>query len=182
MRHFRLSWQPVVIAAVIPLGISICACQSRSDVGTSPVNEVSDSPAPAGESERGKLLAQAGDDQPGPKTVKTPSGLQYQDIRAGSGSSPEPGQMVVVHYTGWLTDGKKFDSSLDRNEPFSFTLGRGQVIRGWDEGVATMKPGGKRRLIIPPNLGYGASGAGDAIPPNATLVFDVELLQTASSN
>lgn len=108
--------------------------------------------------------------------VKTPSGLQYEDIVPGSGASPSSGKKVVVHYTGWLTDGKKFDSSVDRNEPFTFQIGAGQVIKGWDEGVMGMKIGGKRKLIIPSNLGYGAAGAGGVIPPNATLVFEVILL------
>jgi peptidylprolyl isomerase len=108
--------------------------------------------------------------------VKTPSGLQYEDLVPGSGASPSPGKKVVVHYTGWLTDGKKFDSSLDKNEPFTFIIGAGQVIPGWDEGVMSMKIGGKRKLIIPSNLGYGAAGAGGVIPPNATLVFEVLLL------
>lgn len=106
----------------------------------------------------------------------TPSGLSYEDTLEGSGASPRAGQIAVVHYTGRLTDGSVFDSSVTRNEPFSFALGRGQVIKGWDEGVATMKVGGKRTLTIPPDLGYGAQGAGGVIPPNATLVFDVELL------
>lgn len=110
------------------------------------------------------------------KMVKTPSGLQYEDMVAGSGASPSPGKKVTVHYTGWLTDGKKFDSSVDRNEPFVFQIGAGQVIPGWDEGVMSMKIGGKRKLVIPSNLGYGASGAGGVIPPNATLVFEVILL------
>ncbi len=110
------------------------------------------------------------------KLVKTPSGLQYEDMVAGSGASPSPGKKVTVHYTGWLTDGRKFDSSVDRNEPFIFQIGAGQVIPGWDEGVMTMKIGGKRKLIIPANLGYGAAGAGGVIPPNATLVFEVILL------
>lgn len=110
------------------------------------------------------------------KTVTTESGLQYEDIVVGTGESPKAGQNVKVHYTGWLTDGKKFDSSVDRGEPFVFPIGEGRVIRGWDEGVLTMKIGGKRKLIIPPQLGYGARGAGGVIPPNATLVFEVELL------
>ena len=110
------------------------------------------------------------------KGTKTTSGLQYWDLKKGTGAVAKAGQTVKVHYTGWLTDGKKFDSSVDRNEPFEFKLGAGMVIRGWDEGVAGMKVGGKRQLRIPPDLGYGAHGAGAAIPPNATLVFDVELL------
>jgi peptidylprolyl isomerase len=114
------------------------------------------------------------------ETVTLPSGLKYQDEVVGTGPEPKPGQQVTVQYTGWLDEGgkkgKKFDSSRDRNQPFSFPLGAGQVIKGWDEGVATMKTGGKRTLIIPPQLGYGARGAGGVIPPNATLIFDVELL------
>lgn len=110
------------------------------------------------------------------KLVKTSSGLQYADLVPGSGASPSPGKKVTVHYTGWLTDGKKFDSSVDRNEPFTFQIGAGEVIKGWDEGVMSMKIGGKRKLIIPAGLGYGAAGAGGAIPPNATLVFEVILL------
>ena len=115
------------------------------------------------------------------ENITTASGLQYQDLVEGTGAQPEAGQQVVVHYTGWLeSNNQKFDSSLDRGQPFSFTIGRGQVIRGWDEGVASMKVGGKRRLTIPADLGYGARGAGGVIPPNATLVFDVELLDVKS--
>ena len=112
--------------------------------------------------------------------VTTPSGLQYIDTKVGTGASPKTGQTCVMHYTGWLYEngkkGAKFDSSLDHGEPFEFKIGMHQVIAGWDEGVATMKVGGKRTLIIPPELGYGARGAGGVIPPNATLMFDVELL------
>jgi FKBP-type peptidyl-prolyl cis-trans isomerase FkpA len=108
--------------------------------------------------------------------TKTKSGLEYWDIKAGTGDTAVAGKMVRVHYTGWLTDGKKFDSSVDRGQPFAFPLGGGQVIKGWDEGVAGMKVGGKRQLRIPPELGYGPRGAGGVIPPNATLIFDVELI------
>jgi FKBP-type peptidyl-prolyl cis-trans isomerase FkpA len=107
----------------------------------------------------------------------TDSGLKYEDLVEGDGATAEAGQTAVVHYTGWLTDGTKFDSSKDRNQPFSFSLGKGMVIRGWDEGVVGMKVGGTRKLTIPPQLGYGAAGAGGVIPPNATLVFEVELLE-----
>jgi FKBP-type peptidyl-prolyl cis-trans isomerase len=111
----------------------------------------------------------------GPPTT-TPSGLQYWDMVVGAGATAAPGTTVSVHYSGFLTTGEKFDSSRDRGEPFSFPLGAGQVIKGWDEGVAGMKVGGQRQLRIPPQLGYGAAGAPGAIPPNATLIFDVELL------
>ena len=108
--------------------------------------------------------------------MTTESGLKYTDLVVGDGPSPEIGQAVTVHYTGWLEDGTKFDSSLDRGQPFTFAIGMGGVIAGWDEGVATMKVGGKRQLVIPSELGYGAQGAGGVIPPNATLIFEVELL------
>ncbi len=109
-------------------------------------------------------------------TTTTASGLVIEEILLGEGAEAQAGNMVSVHYSGFLANGSKFDSSVDRNEPFDFPLGRGHVIRGWDEGVAGMKVGGKRKLTIPPELGYGARGAGGVIPPNATLVFDVELL------
>ena len=111
-----------------------------------------------------------------PTEVTLADGLKYTDDQIGTGTVAQAGKTAVVHYTGWLTDGTKFDSSRDRNQPFSFQLGAGRVIKGWDEGVAGMKVGGKRTLIIPPELGYGARGAGGVIPPNATLKFEVELL------
>jgi peptidylprolyl isomerase len=134
------------------------------------------------------LVSMTADDtasaQSAAKPVTTSPGLQMIDTKVGAGTSPRAGQTAVVHYTGWLSEngakGKKFDSSVDRNEPFEFPLGQGRVIRGWDEGVATMKIGGKRTLIVPPQLGYGARGAGGVIPPNATLIFDVELLGVKS--
>ena len=119
-------------------------------------------------------MAQAG------KTMTTPSGLQITDSKVGTGATPKTGQTCVMHYTGWLyvngAKGQKFDSSLDRGQPFEFPIGVRRVIAGWDEGISTMKVGGKRTLIIPPELGYGARGAGGVIPPNATLIFEVELL------
>jgi peptidylprolyl isomerase len=117
---------------------------------------------------------------PAAAAVTTPSGLRINDTALGKGAEAKPGKTVTVHYTGWLDEGgkkgAKFDSSRDRGEPFAFTLGKGDVIKGWDEGVANMRVGGKRTLVIPPELGYGAGGAGGVIPPNATLIFDVELL------
>ena len=123
----------------------------------------------------------SGDEKKGEsKMQKTPSGLQYEDVKVGTGAQPKTGQTCAMHYTGWLWEneakGKKFDSSVDRGQPFEFPLGQGRVIKGWDEGVATMKVGGKRTLLIPPTLGYGARGTGGVIPPNATLLFEVELL------
>jgi peptidylprolyl isomerase len=108
--------------------------------------------------------------------TSTDSGLKYTDLNEGPGQSPEVGNQVIVHYIGWLEDGTMFDSSLNRGQPFIFPLGQGQVIPGWDEGVASMKVGGRRQLVIPSDLGYGAQGSGDVIPPNATLIFEVELL------
>ena len=116
------------------------------------------------------------DNPGGGQEITTESGLKYQDVATGNGREAALGDTATVHYTGWLLDGKQFDSSVDRKEPFSFRVGAGQVIKGWDEGVAGMKVGGKRKLTIPPQLGYGARGAGGVIPPNATLIFDVELL------
>jgi FKBP-type peptidyl-prolyl cis-trans isomerase FkpA len=117
------------------------------------------------------------DKDKGKKEVTTESGLKYTDLKEGEGTAAKKGDTVEVHYTGWLTDGKKFDSSVDRKKPFSFKLGAGEVIKGWDEGVAGMKPGGKRKLTIPPELAYGKKGFPGAFPPDATLVFEIELLK-----
>ena len=144
-----------------------------------PEAEKADAGTPTGEKvvvEQPKPAEAPASGEKGEEMVTTASGLQYVDMKVGDGPSPNPGKRVRVHYTGWLTDGTKFDSSVDRGEPFVFSIGMGQVIKGWDEGVMSMKVGGKRKLTIPANLGYGARGAGGVIPPNATLVFDVELL------
>jgi peptidylprolyl isomerase len=112
-----------------------------------------------------------------PKRVKLPSGLEYIDLRVGTGRTPRPGEKVLAHYVGTFTDGKKFDSSIDRGPPFEYTFGVGQVIKGWDEGVSTMRVGGRRRLFIPPSLGYGERGVPPSIPANATLVFEIALIE-----
>ena len=170
--------------------LAVCALagcnQSKNDTGTSSgstssSSTTSGSSATTTESSTG-MGAGATTTTPAPATaaagkeVTMPNGLKIEDQVVGTGAEAGDGMKVSVHYTGWLTNGTKFDSSRDRNEPFEFTLGKGQVIRGWDEGVKGMKVGGKRKLTIPPDLGYGAAGAGGVIPPNATLVFDVELL------
>nr|WP_242035688.1 MULTISPECIES: FKBP-type peptidyl-prolyl cis-trans isomerase [unclassified Leptolyngbya] len=145
---------------------AIAAPQSESSISQPAATKIVDSSTP-------QVIAMAENEN----VVTTDSGLKYTDEVEGTGAMPEAGQTVFVHYTGTLEDGTKFDSSRDRNQPFSFRLGAGQVIRGWDEGIASMRVGGQRRLIIPPELGYGARGAGGVIPPNATLIFDVELLR-----
>ena len=152
------SVEKLIVLLLLLVAIAIPACAQKD---TKAVAEKKEEPAAAA------------------NTVKTPSGLAYVELVQGCGLSPVAGKQVKVHYTGWLENGTKFDSSVDRGEPFIFTIGAGQVIPGWDEGVMSMKVGGKRKLIIPSQLGYGSAGAGGVIPPNATLIFEVELLDVA---
>ena len=178
----RLRLAIALVGALAVAAMALAACTS-SEVNI----DTNDETQPANGSQTPAEDAQTpvtngGDMTQGPPAVSgdpitTGSGLQFIDIEQGKGDAPKASQTIVVHYTGWLeADGTKFDSSVDRGTPFSFTIGEGGVIRGWDEGLATMQVGGKRRLIIPPDLAYGKSGQG-AIPPNATLIFDVELLE-----
>ena len=145
-------------------------------MGASPAAVAKASPAASPASDASPCLPTAASKSAAKKSEKMASGLVIDEIAPGTGRSPASGQTAVVHYTGWLPDGTKFDSSRDRGQPFEFPVGAGKVIRGWDEGVASMRVGGRRCLTIPADLGYGARGAGKVIPPNATLIFDVELL------
>jgi peptidylprolyl isomerase len=151
----------------------LCSCTptKQSEEGPPASQPATEAAKPAAEPAAAPKAA-----PPAAKEITTSSGLKYQDLVVGKGPVPKSGSQVMVDYTGWLTDGTKFDSSVDRGQPFSFRLGRGEVIKGWDEGVATMHVGGKRKLTIPPELAYGSRGAGNVVPPNATLIFDVELL------
>lgn len=175
MREILISFG-VMLACVLVLVVAQLTGRGPEAVAapklapTSAVNS-SESIAQATSSETNPMPAENAEN-----VVTTPSGLKYIDIVEGTGAEPQTGQTVIVHYTGTLENGRKFDSSRDRNQPFEFPIGKGRVIKGWDEGLSTMKVGGQRRLIIPPELGYGARGAGGVIPPNATLIFDVELL------
>ena len=147
-----------IVLLLLMAAISIPACSQKEAPNVT--EKTAESPSAAG-------------------SVKTASGLSYTDLVKGTGAAPVSGKSVTVHYTGWLEDGKKFDSSLDRGQPFVFRIGAGEVIPGWDEGVMSMRVGGKRKLFIPAQLGYGAAGAPGAIPPNANLIFEVELLDVA---
>jgi FKBP-type peptidyl-prolyl cis-trans isomerase len=157
-----------MLAVVLVAALGCQQSQSGSSSEATPSTEATSAPATTGQPESGQ--------SPGGEEVTLPNGLKYEDLRVGEGALAEAGKTASVHYTGWLTDGTKFDSSLDRGQPYDFQIGASQVIPGWDEGVKGMKVGGKRKLTIPPDLGYGARGAGGVIPPNATLVFEVELL------
>jgi peptidylprolyl isomerase len=165
---------PLLLAAAAALLLA-AACGGDDDTAPSP----STAGTTTATSPAGRTVTPAPTQRTGPITLENPtvttSGLRYQDLVVGDGPTPQPGQRVTVHYTGYFTDGRKFDSSLDRGQPFTFVLGVGQVIAGWDEGLATMKVGGKRILYIPARLGYGSRGQGP-IPPDTDLVFEVELL------
>ncbi len=160
-------------AAILALAaLGAAGCVGREEVQQLPAAAPAPAPAAAPAGPVGGAVGNKVADE----YQASASGLKWKDMTVGTGKAPDAGQTVFVHYTGWLTDGKKFDSSRDRGTPFTFPLGKGRVIKGWDEGVATMKVGGRRELLIPPDLAYGARGFPGAIPPNATLRFDVELL------
>ena len=157
-----------ILVTMISIVLSSCSSTPKPEEGQ-PTSQPSAPPTA-----KAPELAAAAPTEP--QMITTPSGLKYQDLVVGNGPSPKAGAKVVVHYTGWLTNGAMFDSSVSRNQPFTFRLGRGAVIKGWDEGVATMHVGGKRKLTIPPGLAYGSKGYAGVIPPNSTLIFEVELL------
>ena len=160
----------LVLAVLIAVGVACSGSEStatpRPAATATPTPAATATPSPTAEVEAGSL-----------SVITTPSGLQYKDLTVGTGETAKAGDTAVVHYTGWLEDGTKFDSSLDRGVPFEFVIGQGRVIKGWDEGVASMNVGGKRELTIPSDLAYGDQGIGDVIPPGATLIFEVELIE-----
>lgn len=174
MKSILLSAAAIVLCVAVLVAVQMTS-PKPAEVSADPLATVS----PAAQPEK-IATTPPKEDKKSPMTdadyTTTPSGLKYKDIVKGTGESPTNGQTVEVHYTGTLTDGSKFDSSRDRGQTFKFPIGVGRVIKGWDEGVGTMQIGGRRELVIPPELGYGASGAGGVIPPNATLIFDVELI------
>ena len=153
------------------IGLALLAAVSAAGCGAK-----SESAAPSSQTEPAQTEPAAPQQAAPAPTAEDVTELKIEDLTVGKGAEAKSGDLVTVHYTGWLTDGTKFDSSVDSGQPFQFTLGEGKVIPGWEEGVAGMKVGGKRKLTIPPDMGYGAQGAGGVIPPNATLVFEVELL------
>jgi peptidylprolyl isomerase len=180
--HFKLSMREILVSLGLMLGCGILVLafqfmsgKSAAIAGSISLPEPIAAVSPSTLAPSKSIVMDNAEKQTA--EITTASGLKYIEIAEGTGETPKTGQTVSVHYTGTLESGKKFDSSRDRNQPFDFQIGEGQVIKGWDEGLSTMKIGGRRKLIIPADLGYGARGAGGVIPPNATLIFDVELLK-----
>jgi peptidylprolyl isomerase len=172
MKEILISFSVIVFCGVLLIAASTFGIGNKQDAIASELNPQQNAVTIAAKDNSAKETSKMDLEN----AVTTPSGLKYVDLTQGEGETPTTGQTVTVHYTGTLENGKKFDSSRDRGQPFSFKIGVGQVIQGWDEGVGSMKVGGRRTLIIPSELGYGSRGAGGVIPPNATLIFDVELL------
>jgi peptidylprolyl isomerase len=186
MKEILISLAAIVICVVVLILGSVFDGGSQRDAIAAPVNATQQSEPSAAVQRRSSqdamlvAMTEKQEEREMENVVTTDSGLQYVELVEGTGATPQKGQKVTVHYTGTLEDGTKFDSSRDRGSPFEFKIGVGQVIKGWDEGVGSMKVGGRRKLIIPSELGYGARGAGGVIPPNATLIFDVELLKVGA--
>jgi FKBP-type peptidyl-prolyl cis-trans isomerase len=170
-----MSRSSIALAAIVLIALAGCQDKNAASQAKTPAGATAAAQAPAATPAESTGATMSGTPAGAAAEVTTPSGLKYQDLVLGDGTVAESGKRVSVHYTGWLTDNTKFDSSVDRGQPFDFVLGQGQVIRGWDEGVKGMRVHGKRRLTIPSDLGYGPRGQGP-IPPNATLIFEVELL------